>query len=322
MTEISDRITIVPSESKHKISPEKLDGIISLMKTKAHLAEHHFTEPEPIKCKWCGSDDITKYGIDDGNQEYLCNKCHRKFNNVDAPYGMRSPVEQIGTAIALYYDGLSLSDVARRLDETFHNPVSRSTVYRWLIKYVIEAVNLLETLSPKVSDTWVCDETVLKVDAGNLWFWDIIDEETRFLLASHMSKTRGLPDVMTVMHRAQKRAGKNPRFILSDSLAVYPDGIERIFGADALHVKAKGITHEINTNLIERFHSTIKERTKIIRGFKTYDTAELLMDGFLIHYNFFRPHMSLNNQTPAEVAGLRLGIKNWADLVRTVGKIK
>ncbi len=301
----------------------RAEGIVlKVSQNEAHLEETHYPETNPIACKWCGSTDIQKYGIDDGIQEYICNQCKRKFSDKDAPYGMQTTVEQIGTAIALYYDGLSLGDVARRLDETFHNPVSRSTVYRWLVKYANEAINLLESLKPQVSDTWVVDETVLKVDKGNLWFWDVIDEDTRFLLASHLSATRGIRDVMTVMHRAQKRAGKSPRFILSDALGVYPDGIEQIFGADAKHIQSHGLTHEINTNLIERFHSTIKERTKIIRGFKSYDTAELMMDGFLIHYNFFRPHMSLNGKTPAEVAGIKLTIKNWTDLVRKVGKIQ
>ncbi|MBM2824759.1 MAG: Integrase catalytic protein [Dehalococcoidales bacterium] len=311
-----------PNPNIVKLTVRKPDTGKLILRTKAHLEERHFTEPEPIRCKWCGSKDIKKYGTRKDVQEYLCGKCGRKFSNKDAPYGMQTTVEQIGTAIALYYDGLSLSDVARRLDETFHNPVSRSTVYRWLVKYAKEGINLLESLKPQVSDTWVVDETVLKVDSGNLWFWDVIDEKTRFLLASHLSKSRTINDVKTVMHRAQKRAGKSPRFILSDSLGVYPDGIERIFGADSKHIQVHGLTHEINTNLIERFHSTIKERTKIIRGFKSYDTAELLMDGFLIHYNFFRPHMSLNGRTPAEVAGIKLPIKNWTDLVRKVGKIQ
>lgn len=286
------------------------------------LAETHYPETEPIACKWCGSTDIQKYGIDDGVQEYICNKCGRKFSNKDAPYGMRSTVEEIGSAIASYYDGLSFGDVARRMNETYHNPVSRSTVYRWLVKYTNEAVHLLESLNPKVSDTWVVDETVLKVDKVNLWFWDVIDEKTRFLLASHLSATRSLNDVKTVMLRAQKRAKASPRFIISDSLGVYPDGIEQIFGADSKHIQMKGITSEININLIERFHSTIKERTKIIKGFKSFDSAELLMDGFLIHYNFFRPHMSLANKTPAEVAGINLAVKNWTELVRKVGKIQ
>ena len=297
---------------------KKIAEIAKLFEPKlpiAHLEERHFTEPEPIVCKWCGSVDIKKYGIRDGVQEYLCLKCKRKFIAKDAPYKKQTPSEQIGASLAMFYDGLSFSDIARRLAEDYNNPVVESTVYRWVINYTLKAVNMLEQLKPQVSDTWVVDETVVKV-TGNTWFWDVIDEGTRFLLASHLSRSRGLPDVMTVMNRARKRAGKSPRFIISDALGVYPDGIERIFGADAKHIQARGLTSEINTNLIERFHGTLKDRTKVLRGFKTLDTAELLLEGFLIHYNFFRPHMTLQGKTPAEVAGIKLSFKTWAEFIR------
>ena len=34
----------------------------------ARLEKEHFTEPQPIKCKFCGSMDIMKYGIRNGIQ--------------------------------------------------------------------------------------------------------------------------------------------------------------------------------------------------------------------------------------------------------------
>lgn len=257
-----------------------------------------------------------KYGIRSGVQEYICLKCGRKFNEKDAPYRMRTTVEQLGASLNMFYDGLSLSAIARHLDETYNNPVNPSTVYRWIIRYTSEAIRILEPLKPLTSDTWVVDETVIKVSGENLWFWDVIDEGTRFLLASHLSKSRTISDVMTVMHRAWKRADKAPRFIISDSLGVYPDGIERIFGANSKHIQSKGFTEAINTNLIERFHSTLKQRTKVLRGFKTTETAELILDGFLIHYNFFRPHMTLQGKSPAEVAGIKTTFRYWTDVVR------
>lgn len=285
----------------------------------AYLEKEHFTEPEPIICKYCGSRDIMKYGIRNGVQNYICKKCGRKFTAKDTPLGMRTPIEQIGTALNTFYDGLSLSDIARHLDETYNNPVNPSTVYRWIIRYTNEAVRILEPLKPTVSDTWVVDETVVKVGGHNFWFLDIIDEGTRFLLASYLSRHRGILDVATVMRRAWRRTGKAPKFIISDSWGTYPDGIERVFGAYSKHIQAKGFTAEINTNLIERFHGTIKERTKVLRGFKTLDTAELILDGFLINYNFFRPHMTLNNKTPAEVAGIKAPVKNWTELIKKLG---
>lgn len=39
-----------------------------------------------------------------------------------------------------------------------------------------------------------------------------------------------------------------------------------------------------------------------------------------MHYNFFRPHESLKDKTPAEKAGLNFPYKDWEDVVRGSGK--
>ncbi len=75
----------------------KLEQQRQIRELTAYLEERHYTEPQPIKCKWCGSEDIMKYGIRNGVQEYICLKCKRKFNAKDAPYKMRSTVEQMGS---------------------------------------------------------------------------------------------------------------------------------------------------------------------------------------------------------------------------------
>jgi transposase InsO family protein len=64
---------------------------------------------------------------------------------------------------------------------------------------------------------------------------------------------------------------------------------------------------------------TIKERTKVLWGFKTLSTARIIINGFIVHYNYFRPHLSLNNHTPAEAAGIKSPVKNWIEFVREVG---
>jgi len=282
----------------------------------ANLEKAHFTEPQPIACKWCGSTDIMRYGIREGVQNYICKACGRKFTEKDSPYHMQTSIDQIGAALNMFYNGMSVAEVARHLKEVYSNPVSGSTVYRWLLRYTFIAATTLNPLEPKVSDTWIVDETVMDVSGRKLWFWDIIDEDTRFLLASHLSKSRTTLDAATIMRRAWQRAGKAPRFIISDQLAAYIDGIELVFGAYSKHIQARGLTKEINTNIIERFHSTIKSRTKVLRGFKTTETAEQLLDGFLLHYNFFRPHMSLEDKTPAQVAGIKSPLTSWTDVVK------
>ena len=276
----------------------------------------HTTEPKVIRCPRCGSDDTMKYGVRAGTQNYICRKCNRKFNAKGAPLTMRTPKEVVSAGLSMFYDGLSLSAIARQVEQSFNHPVNPTSVYRWVMRYTQEAVDTLggaKITTP--SNIWVVDETVIKVGGKNLWFWDVIDEETRFLLGSHLSRSRTIPDAMTVMMDAVQRVNRPPKVILSDGLPAYRDGIERVFGADARHIVSKGFTSEVNTNLIERFHGTLKQRTKVIRGFKTKETADLIMRGFLVHYNFFRPHMTLKGKTPAQVAGIEAQCKGWADIV-------
>ena len=283
----------------------------------ANLEKAHYTEPQPIKCKWCGSKDVMKHGIrPNGAQNYKCNKCGREFLAKDAPYHTMTPTEQIGASLNMYYDGMSLSAIGRHSEEAYHNAVNPSTVYRWIMKYTQIATLALRDLKPKVGDTWVVDETVIRIGGEKLWLWDLIDEETRFLLASHLSYSRVIADASVVMYKAWGKADKAPKYIISDGLPAYRDGIERVFGSDAKHIKSMGFTEQINTNLIERFHGTIKDRTKVLRGFKTISSAELILEGFFLHYNFFRPHMTLANKTPAEVAGIEAPFKNWTEVVR------
>ncbi len=111
------------------------------------------------------------------------------------------------------------------------------------------------------------------------------------------------------------RAGRAPSIIYTDKLAAYLDGIELTFGADTKHQQGNPFDVENNTNLIERFHSTLKSRTEIMRGMQNPTTAELIMGGWLICYNFFRPHEALHNRTPGQVAKADYKYKSWKDVV-------
>ena len=107
--------------------------------------------------------------------------------------------------------------------------------------------------------------------------------------------------------------------IYTDKLRAYLDGIELTFGADTKHRQGGPFDVEASTNLIERFHGTIKSRTKVMRGLHTLASARLFMDGWLVHYNFFRPHEALGDKTPAQKAGIRFPFRDWLDVVKKGG---
>lgn len=271
-----------------------------------------------VTCKNCGSEAVVKFGTYKGVQRYFCKACNRKFKADNALFHMKVSPEFISTALSMYYSGSSISDIRNHLKQEHGYYPSKHVVFEWVDKFTSLAAKQFRDVHPKVGDTWVADETVLELDKGiKVWFWDIIDSDTRFLLASRASLTRGTHDAEALMKAAYKRAGKAPKVVITDKLAAYLDGIELTFGADTEHrqgspfkVKSSGES----TSQIERFHGTIKDRTKVMRAFRDMDTLIQFMDGYLVYYNFFKPHEALNGRTPAEAAKVDYQIKNWKEL--------
>ncbi len=83
------------------------------------------------------------------------------------------------------------------------------------------------------------------------------------------------------------------------------------------HVHKAGPSTVTNNNIVERLNGTIREREKVMRGMQNEKTAQELIEGFKNYYNFIRPHQALHGKTPAEMAGLDLGLgKNkWLGLI-------
>lgn len=101
--------------------------------------------------------------------------------------------------------------------------------------------------------------------------------------------------------------------MITDKLASY---LDVRYGKDTEHIQSRPFAIGDNTQKIERFHGTLKQRTKVMRGLKNLETAVDFVNGWLVHYNYLRPHDALDDKTPAEVAGVKFPYKNWADITR------
>lgn len=179
-----------------------LNHIFTPSKCTMELSQVSHTETCFITCKFCGSKNVVKYGKKGVIQYYLCKDCKHTFAGNNAIPKMRFPPDQVATAVNLFYDGLSIDAIRRQLDSLYHVYPSDSTVYWWILRFSKVAVDKAKFTDIKVGDIWIADETVLKMDEGkDVWFWDIIDDKTRFLLASHMSVTRMTKDAEALMQK-------------------------------------------------------------------------------------------------------------------------
>jgi putative transposase len=266
-----------------------------------------------ITCKYCGSTAIVRFGTYKGAQRYWCKVCKRKFKADDTTFKMKTPSSEVSSALNMYYEGMSIKAIGRQLQQEYGHSPSTATIYEWIQKYTQYAIDSAKGYHPDVGNIWIADETVLNIDGQDVWLWDIIDEKTRFLLATRLSVSRTTRDAQMLIDRAIKTAGKPPKVVVTDKLASY---LDVNYGEDAEHRQGSPFSIEDSTSLIERFHGTLKARTKVMRGLKNIETAHDFMNGWLVFYNYLRPHESLDGKTPAEVARVKYPYENWAGIIR------
>ncbi len=84
------------------------------------------------------------------------------------------------------------------------------------------------------------------------------------------------------------------------------------------HIAGVGLRGDRNNNVMERYHGTVRERDKVMRGLKSNKSARIIHNGIKDYYNFIRPHQGLDGKTPAEVAGIEMGLNDnrWLSLLR------
>jgi putative transposase len=229
---------------------------------------------------------------------------------------MKTPARLIASAMGMYYGGMPLDAIQQQFRQDYDLDMSESNYWNWVKRFTKEAIKEARNFKPSVGDKWVADETYMKLGKRNVYFWDIIDADTRYLLATHVSFTRSGRDAKRLMDLAQERAGKSPKAIVTDKLAAYIMAIDDVFGGEAKHRRGSPFDLVNSTSLIERFHRTLEQRTKVFQKYKDIDNIRLLTDGWLINYNFFKQNEGCGNIPPAQSMSKIVPFKDWNDIVK------
>jgi len=285
---------------------------------------------EPVLvCKFCGSENIVKRGYRNTQngkvQRFFCNDCKRKFITDEGFERMKATPETVTVALDLYFKGISMRAIVDHIKQFYGVEVSHVAIYKWIRKYVSMMKKYCDQLVPKVSGIWHSDEMALNIkDLDNhdslRWAWNVIDNESRFWLATQITEKREIADARKVLAQASTLSKTRPMAIVTDGLRAYQDAIPKEFftmkGPRTQHVRIPNIRDRSNNNMVERLHGTIRQRNKVMRGLDDEATAQTMMDGLRIYYNFIRPHTALNGKTPAQKANIESDEAKWMSLIK------
>ncbi len=140
---------------------------------------------------------------------------------------------------------------------------------------------------------------------------NVIDDHSRFLVASDALVVFKAADVVASFHRAAAAHGF-PAQLLTDNGAVFtaaPRGgrcaIE--LEADRLGISMRHSSpyHPQTCGKVERFHQTLKRWLARQPRARTADELQSQLDRFRTYYNDVRPHRAIGRRTPAEAFAAR-----------------
>lgn len=166
------------------------------------------------------------------------------------------------------------------------------------------------------------DETYIKVKGKHHYIWFFISTKKRKIVSYHVSDSRKTKPAIIAMLEAIRTAKKTQTItIVTDGNPSYIAGMHFINNEfkekskrngnetkiDKLkHIKVIGLKNLDETStkyrsfkqIIERLNRTYKQNAKAAAGFNSFNGAVSLTTLFVTHYNFLRPHSSLNYNVP------------------------
>jgi len=287
-------------------------------------------------CRFCNSVDLLRWGYRKTRQgkkpRFKCRTCGKRFVVDEGFLKSRYDPKIVTLCLDMFYKGASLRKITQHVAQFYGLKVTHVTILKWVRKFSELIDAYAQTLTPQLSGVWNCDEMKTKMAHEEpingerfYWLWNALDNGSRYLVASHLTRGRKKTDARAFFEVAKKQAKRDPQVIFSDGLDSYrgaydPVSIDNV--GKVAHIANVGIRSHMGNHRVERLHNSMREREKVMRHLKKANSAEKVFKGYRAYYNFVRPHMALENHTPAEMAAIpiQLGTNRWLDLIRQAAR--
>jgi len=215
--------------------------------------------------------------------------------------------------------GLSLRKTAKALEDLYGIKVSHTMVANYCKTAAIVIKPFVDNYNYKKSDTFVADETYIKVKGVKGYIWFIMDAVSRSVIGYRITDNRSVGPCILAMRMAFNRVKnltKNFKFI-ADGYSAYPLAAQQ-FSLRDKHSLDFDITQVIGlTNddavskkyrpykqMVERLNRTFKATYRCTCGYNNFDGANYSVALWVAYYNFLRPHSSKKFMTLNSVDAL------------------
>jgi transposase InsO family protein len=162
------------------------------------------------------------------------------------------------------------------------------------------------------NECWQADTTHVLISRGrDVEVLNILDDNSRLLVASRAFKTTKAVDVVETFHLAAAEYGL-PASVLTDNGGIFTAEARNGRCVMESELLALGITykhsrpyHPQTCGKVERFHQTLKKYLAKQKRAGSIEELQAQLDAFREYYNNVRPHRAIGRRTPAQAFAAR-----------------
>jgi len=216
---------------------------------------------------------------------------------------------------------LSLRKTSQALQDLYGFRVSHQQVANYCRLAAICVKPFVDTYDYRPHETFVADETYIKIRGIRSYVWFIMDSVTRSIIGYQVSSSRSVGPCIMAMRMAfshiRNKIPEGFRFI-ADGYSAYPLAAQQFFHQFGEKMKFEitqviGLTNDdaVSTEfrpymqLIERLNRTYKASYRKTNGFHGLDGANYDLALWVAYYNFLRPHKTMGYRVLNEVPVLQ-----------------
>ncbi len=215
--------------------------------------------------------------------------------------------------------GLSLRKTAYALEDVHGIKVSHTMVANYCKTAAVLIKPFVDHYNYKKSDTFIADETYIKVKGVKGYIWFIMDAVSKSVLGYQVSDNRTVGPCILAMRmafRGLQSLAENFKFI-ADGYSAYPLAAQQFALRDEAPLdfditQVIGLTNddEVSTEfrpfkqVVERLNRTFKESYRCTCGYDNFDGANYSVSLWVAYYNFLRRHSFFNYSVLNSVEGL------------------
>ena len=220
----------------------------------------------------------------------------------------------VSIGLQMKFQGASTKEIQEKVNLLTENvQVGKSSMHYWIRRYAKPAIE--RTRKPQVvnsSGEWELDIISLKYRTQQYYCWSVTDSRTQYILATERTSQLRIGEELFKM--AIHAAGQRPHTILlSANMKKDTPGLEE--QARTATLIQRSPSEENSNGSMARLRNAVTKWVESARGEFNQETMGYVLGALAMSINLFEQSEQLDDQTPAEAAGVETLYRNWEDMV-------